>query len=120
MALFLCALRSLLGVFFALTGAAKLLQVSAPVSQQMEHFLLCHSFHNLETRCFWNVLDWVLAIGILQHAFPIISVAIQSSSVSRGRLHFGGSARVAEHIHPSCCLFGASGAAGYLPLLSLN
>ncbi|XP_021500478.1 transmembrane protein 35B isoform X1 [Meriones unguiculatus] len=36
MALFLCALRSLLGVFFALTGAAKLLQVSAPVSQQMK------------------------------------------------------------------------------------
>lgn len=28
-------LRVLLGVFFALTGAAKLFQVSAPVSQQM-------------------------------------------------------------------------------------
>ncbi|XP_055467336.1 transmembrane protein 35B [Psammomys obesus] len=36
MALILCALRSLLGVFFALTGAAKLLQVSAAVSQQMK------------------------------------------------------------------------------------
>ncbi|XP_028717461.1 transmembrane protein 35B [Peromyscus leucopus] len=35
MALVLGALRLLLGVFFALTGAAKLLQVSAPVSQQM-------------------------------------------------------------------------------------
>ncbi|XP_036033570.1 transmembrane protein 35B [Onychomys torridus] len=35
MALMLGALRLLLGVFFALTGAAKLLQVSAPVSQQM-------------------------------------------------------------------------------------
>lgn len=29
------ALRVLLGVFFTLTGAAKLFQVSAPVSQQM-------------------------------------------------------------------------------------
>ncbi|XP_051027140.1 transmembrane protein 35B [Acomys russatus] len=36
MALILCALRVLLGVFFVLTGAAKLLQVSAPVSQQMK------------------------------------------------------------------------------------
>ncbi|OBS60258.1 hypothetical protein A6R68_08615 [Neotoma lepida] len=35
MALVLGALRLLLGVFFALTGAAKLLHVSAPVSQQM-------------------------------------------------------------------------------------
>lgn len=35
MALVLGTLRLLLGVFFALTGAAKLLQVSAPVSQQM-------------------------------------------------------------------------------------
>lgn len=32
----LLVLRILLGVFFALTGAAKLFQVSAPVSQQMK------------------------------------------------------------------------------------
>ncbi|XP_007639781.1 transmembrane protein 35B isoform X1 [Cricetulus griseus] len=35
MALLLGALRLLLGAFFTLAGAAKLLQVSAPVSQQM-------------------------------------------------------------------------------------
>nr|XP_021591033.2 transmembrane protein 35B isoform X4 [Ictidomys tridecemlineatus] len=35
MALVLAALRVLLGGFFALTGAAKLSQISAPVSQQM-------------------------------------------------------------------------------------
>ncbi|KAI6056529.1 transmembrane protein 35B [Marmota monax] len=36
MALVLAALRVLLGGFFALTGAAKLSQISAPVSQQMK------------------------------------------------------------------------------------
>ncbi|XP_034358854.1 transmembrane protein 35B [Arvicanthis niloticus] len=36
MPLQLGVLRVLLGVFFALTGAAKLFQVSAPVSQQMK------------------------------------------------------------------------------------
>ncbi|XP_028615685.1 transmembrane protein 35B [Grammomys surdaster] len=36
MLLGLGVLRVLLGVFFALTGAAKLFQVSAPVSQQMK------------------------------------------------------------------------------------
>jgi hypothetical protein len=35
MALVLAALRVLLGCFFALTGAAKLSQISAPVSEQM-------------------------------------------------------------------------------------
>uniref|UniRef100_A0A8C0XAF7 Transmembrane protein 35B n=1 Tax=Castor canadensis TaxID=51338 RepID=A0A8C0XAF7_CASCN len=36
MALVLAALRVLLGCFFALTGAAKLSQISAPVSEQMK------------------------------------------------------------------------------------